>query len=127
MRTTILVALSGMLAFNIQGVIAGCYTHGREMTAADNANARKFAHDACYNNGGMFTGYFSPGQTKSMCPRADSDIPMLFKIENQNKSVGFDLGDDDCYLRLNNLITGCSRGGDDQIAGWHFTYDPENC
>jgi hypothetical protein len=54
-----------------------------------------------------------------MCPRTEGDIGVFFQVQNLNTNTGFDLGDDNCYLRLSNLIDGCSRGGEDIIAGWH--------
>jgi hypothetical protein len=119
-NTAILAALGGMLAFGIHGATATCYKSGYEMTTADKNQAWGFAGDACYNNGGIFTVWFDPEQTKAMCPRTEGDIGVFFQVQNLNTNTGFDLGDDNCYLRLSNLIDGCSRGGEDIIAGWHF-------
>lgn len=43
-----------------------------------------------------------------------------FVVQNQNREVGFDLGDDDCSERLNDEIFSCAHGGESVIAGWYF-------
>lgn len=70
---------------------------------------------------GMFTGYYQPRQVKMMCPHSKfNNLGLVFEVENQNTEVGFDLGDDDCYERLNNEIFGCGQGGESSVAGWRF-------
>ncbi|KAH8585292.1 hypothetical protein B0O99DRAFT_696679 [Bisporella sp. PMI_857] len=120
---TILAALSAILASKVQGVAATCYKSGD--TWPNLETAYRFVAEACYNNGGMFTGYYSPGQTKAMCPR-DGGIGLVFEVQNLNND-GFDLGDDDCLLRLKNEILACSHGGESTVAGWRFRADPGNC
>ncbi|KAI3391928.1 hypothetical protein diail_6630, partial [Diaporthe ilicicola] len=120
MKTSaILVALGGVLSLGVQSVAATCYGSGDSWPNTE--EARNFVHDACYNNGGMFTGNFAPRQTKSMCPRsATRSLGLLFEVQNLNTNTGFDLGDDDCYNRLNNEIFGCGNGGESTVSGWRF-------
>ncbi|CAD0054602.1 unnamed protein product [Aureobasidium pullulans] len=40
--------------------------------------ALSFVHDACYNNGGMFTGNFAARQSKSMCPALEIPVSSLW-------------------------------------------------
>jgi hypothetical protein len=70
----------------------------------------------------MFTGYYNPGQTKSMCPSSSNPNNAKVKIEvqNQNPNAGFDLGDDDCVKRLNSEVDSCSWGGESSYSGWRF-------
>lgn len=119
MKTTMmLVTLSGMLPFGLQGVVATCYGSGDSWGSTE--LARSFVHSACYDNGGMFTGNFAPRQTKSMCPRNGQNLGLLFEVQNLNANTGFDLGNDDCYERLNNEIFACAKGGESTVAGWRF-------
>lgn len=115
--TSLLTTLAGLLAFKIQGATANCYTNGDSWPNRE--EARSFVHDACYNDGGMFTGYYAPRQMKSMCPQSGG-TGLVFDVQNQNTEVGFDLGDDDCYYRLSNEIFGCEHGGASVVAGWYF-------
>lgn len=115
--TKTLAALASILSFTAQGVMATCYGSGD--TWRNTETARSFVEHACYANGGMFTGNFNPRQTKSMCPR-DGGLGYLFEVQNLNDHQGFDLGNDDCYNRLNNEIFGCSQGGQSTVSGWRF-------
>lgn len=117
--STILVALGGVLSFGVQSVSANCYGSGDSWPNME--QARAFVQDACYKQGGMFTGNFAPRQTKSMCPRSGSkNLGLLFEVQNLNTNTGFDLGNDDCYKRLTNEIFGCGKGGESTVAGWRF-------
>lgn len=117
--STILVALSGVLSFGVSSVSAGCYGSGDSWPNTE--EARSFVQNACYNNGGMFTGWYAPRQTKSMCPRSGGkSLGLLFEVQNLNTGAGFDLGDDDCYQRLTNEIFGCGNGGESTVSGWRF-------
>ncbi|SMQ53988.1 unnamed protein product [Zymoseptoria tritici ST99CH_1A5] len=114
------------LAIGVTSVAATCYKSGDFWPNKE--EARAFVHDACYNQGGMFTGGWAPLQTKSMCPHAKSNnLGLLFEIENQNTREGFDLKDDDCYNRLTDEIFACEHGGDSSVAGWRVRADPGNC
>ncbi|KAK4631959.1 hypothetical protein CLAFUW4_02591 [Fulvia fulva] len=126
MKTTaMLSAAVGILALGVQNVAAGCY--GGE-NWPNQEEARSFVQNACYNNGGMFTGWYAARQTKSMCPRASSNnMGLLFEVQNLNSNTGFDLGDDDCYNRLTNEIFGCGQGGESTVSGWRFRADPGAC
>lgn len=117
--STILIALGGVLSFGVQSVSANCYGSGDSWPSTE--QARAFVQDACYKQGGMFTGNFAPRQTKSMCPRSGSkNLGLLFEVQNLNTNTGFDLGNDDCYQRLTNEIFGCGQGGESTVAGWRF-------
>lgn len=52
---------------------------------------KEWINFACTGNGGMFTGYYNPGQTKSMCPDPNDGYHAKVKIEvqNLNKNAGF--------------------------------------
>lgn len=118
MKTSaILTALGGVLAFSAQGVLATCYGSGDHWPNKD--TAAKFAYDACYNSNGMFSGQFTPGQTKSMCPR-DSGLGLLFEVQNLWAGQYLDLNNDDCYTRLKNEIYGCNQGGESTVSNWRF-------
>ena len=132
-----------MLSFGTQSVQAKCFGDGatwpnrevRKRPSCDAGNAawdtlltrfalapqeaRSFVYDACHKNGGMFTGNFAPLQLKAMCPRS-GNMGVEFVVQNQNREVGFDLGDDDCSERLNDEIFACAYGGESVIAGWYF-------
>ena len=116
MQITILTTLTSFVAL----ASAGCYSSGSTFPNRD--EALSFVHDACYNNGGMFTGQYSPGQTKSMCPHSkySGNANVKFEVENQNKNAGFDLGDDDCVKRLYSEIDSCSWGGESSYSGGRF-------
>lgn len=117
--STILIALGGVLSFGVSSVSAGCYGSGDSWPNTE--EARSFVQNACYNNGGMFTGWYAPRQTKSMCPRSGGkSLGLLFEVQNLNTGAGFDLGDDDCYQRLTNEIFGCGNGGESTVSGWRF-------
>ncbi|KAK5137937.1 hypothetical protein LTR08_006706 [Meristemomyces frigidus] len=115
--TSMLAALSGLLSVGIQSVGATCYGSGASWPNTE--EARTFVHDACYNSGGMFTGYYNSRQTKSMCPKS-GNLGLQFVVQNTNTAAGFDLGDDDCYNRLSNEIFGCEHGGASTVSGWYF-------
>jgi hypothetical protein len=114
-----LTILTSLLAYRATLATATCYTSGDSWPNRE--VARSFVHDACYNNGGMFTGDYAPRQLKAMCPR-DGGLGLEFVVQNLNTQVGFDLGDDDCYERLTNEIFGCEHGGASTVAGWYFRY-----
>lgn len=115
--TSIIAALASVLSFGIQGASAKCYSDGANWPNKE--EARSFAYDACHSNGGMFTGNYAPLQLKAMCPQSGS-LGVEFVVQNLNKEVGFDLGDDDCSERLNNEIFGCEHGGESTVSGWYF-------
>lgn len=90
--TTLLASLASLLTLGISSISAECYSDG--VSWPNREEARNFVQDACYGNGGMFTGQFAPRQMKSMRPRSGS-IGLVFDVQNQNTEEGFDLGDDD--------------------------------
>lgn len=117
--TTILTTLASVLALGVQTASATCYGSGDAWPNQE--EARSFVQNACYNNGGMFTGSYAPLQTKAMCPRSGGrQLGLLFEVQNLNTNTGFDLGDDDCYNRLTAEIFGCGNGGESVVAGWRF-------
>jgi hypothetical protein len=119
MKTAAIIAtLSSMMSFGIQLTEAKCFGNGA--TWLNKEQSRAFAHDACHNGGGMFTGDYAPLQLKAMCPRGDNNIGLEFVVQNQNAEASFDLGDDDCSERLNNEIFGCEHGGESVVTGWYF-------
>ncbi|KAK2684634.1 hypothetical protein QWA68_016795 [Fusarium oxysporum] len=87
---------------------------------------------------GTFQGVFEPGQKKTACvnvPEQGKHLKM--EVINKNKQQSFDLKDDDCYSEFVRLINGCrvrvngpppdhSRGGRDDVSGWHFRFDPNS-
>jgi hypothetical protein len=115
--TSIFAAIASMLSLGIHSASAKCFGDGASWPNKE--EARSFAYDACHNNGGMFTGNYAPLQLKAMCPTS-GNMGVEFVVQDQNKEVGFDLGDDDCSERLNNEIFGCEHGGESVVAGWYF-------
>jgi hypothetical protein len=114
--TTIITTL---LTLALPGAQAGCYTSGD--TWPNKEEARSFVENACKGANGMFTGDFAARQTKSMCPRSGSkSLGLQFEVQNLNANTAFNLGDQDCYDRLNNEIFGCDHGGESTVAGWRF-------
>ncbi|CAK1360622.1 hypothetical protein CB0940_06643 [Cercospora beticola] len=125
MKTATIFAAIGSI-MSLGGVSGTCYGSGDDWP--DKEQARSFVENACKNTNGMFTGYFQPRQTKSMCPRSGSrNLGLLFEVQNLNANAGFDLGDNDCYERLTNEIFGCGKGGESTVAGWRFKADPGAC
>ncbi|KAK3956155.1 hypothetical protein QBC32DRAFT_331562 [Pseudoneurospora amorphoporcata] len=121
---SILIALGSML-LAVQDVSAGCYTSGDKWPNKE--EARRFVIDACNNQGGMFTGTYSKGQTKAMCPRSNG-LGLLFEVQNLTPNEGqSDLNNAECTVRLENEINGCDRGGQSTISGWRFRADPGAC
>jgi hypothetical protein len=115
--TSILAAIASILSFGIDSASAKCFTSGAKWPNRE--EARSFVYDACHKNGGMFTGNYAPLQLKSMCPRSGG-LGVEFVVQNQNREVGFDLGDDDCSSKLNGEIFNCEHGGEIVVAGWYF-------
>ncbi|KJX93409.1 hypothetical protein TI39_contig4321g00008 [Zymoseptoria brevis] len=123
MKPTSIIAT---LAIGVSTVTAGCYGSGDSWPNTE--EARVFVREACFNDGGMFTGGWEPLQKKSMCPHAGSNnLGLFFEIENQNSREGFDLNNDDCYNRLTDEIFGCQHGGESSVAGWRVRADPGAC
>ena len=106
-----------VLSFGIQSAVAGCFESGASWTNRE--EARNFVHSACFDNGGMFTGNFDPRQLKAMCPLS-GNLGLEFVVQNLNTNTGFDLGNEDCYERLNNEIFACEHGGESTVSGWYF-------
>jgi hypothetical protein len=106
MKISATVALAVIASINAEVAMAQCFAEGWSL---DNNEAKAWVNDACRSNGGMFTGNFAPGQTKSMCPssRFSGNLKTKFEVQNQNTNQGFDLGDDDCVKRLNSEIDSC--------------------
>jgi hypothetical protein len=119
MKISSTVALAVIASINAEVAMASCFSWG---WALDNNEAKGWVNDACRSNGGMFTGNFAPGQTKSMCPssRFQGNLKTKFEVQNQNTNQGFDLGDDDCVKRLNSEIENCKWGGESTYSGWRF-------
>jgi len=114
---SILIAL-GTILLAAHDVAATCYRSGDSWPNRD--EARRFVIDACNNNGGMFTGGYSRGQTKSMCPRSGGK-GLLFEVQNLTPNEGnSDLSNSECTLRLENEINGCEKGGESTVNGWRF-------
>jgi len=123
MKISATVALAALVSFNADLVSAKCFVKlfGHKL---DVKESKGWVDFACKGNGGMFTGNFAPGQTKRMCPKSKySNVgTTLFEVENQNKNAGFDLGNDDCVLRLNSEIEKCEFGGESSYSGWRFKW-----
>ncbi|GAB7359176.1 hypothetical protein MBLNU230_g5243t1 [Neophaeotheca triangularis] len=114
-----LIALAGIASLNADGAMAKCFGSGDAWPSK--VEARSWVEFACKGKGGMFTGNFAPGQTKSMCPTSKyGGKKVAFQVQNLNTKTGFDLGDGDCYNRLNSEITKCQYGGETNAAGWRF-------
>jgi hypothetical protein len=117
MKISATIALAVISSINAEVAMARCFAWG---WGTDKAESKQWIDFACRGNGGMFTGNFAPGQTKSMCPTSKGGQNTKFEVENQNKNQGFDLGDDDCYKRLNSEIDSCNWGGESSYSGWRF-------
>jgi hypothetical protein len=65
------------------------------------------------------TAHLSRQQKKSMCPTSSAGQKQLFEVTNLNSGQGFDLGDNDCVIRLYEMID-CDEGGFKDTAGWRF-------
>lgn len=115
MKVATIFTLVGVASLNAQVATATCNSFWGNTEWHNRENARGYVRDACYNNGGMFTGVYSPRQTKRMCPSGH-----LFEIENLNGRDSFDLGNDDCYNRLISEINNCDYGGESTQSGWRF-------
>jgi hypothetical protein len=119
MKISATVALAALVSVNAEVASARCFAWG---WSQDNKEAKAWVDFACRGNGGMFTGNFAPGQTKSMCPKSKySNLGTTkFEVQNQNTNTGFDLGDDDCVKRLYSEIDSCNWGGESSYSGWRF-------
>ncbi|KAK4187634.1 septin [Podospora australis] len=120
---SILTAFGSILLLAVQSASAGCYSSGDVWPNTE--SARQFVQDACFNNGGMFTGNYAAGQTKSMCPKSGGK-GLLFQVQNMGGGTA-DLDNQECYNRLTNEIFGCGRGGETVFGGWRYRADPGNC
>lgn len=113
--SAIFLAITSLAA---QGAMAGCYGSGNIWL--DTSEAQEWVRHACKDNGGMFTGFYNPGQTKKMCVASKwGGQTNGFEVQNLNNNQGFDLGDNDCFDRLNSEIN-CLFGGTSTVAGWRF-------
>jgi hypothetical protein len=119
MKFSASVAIAIIASINAQVATARCFAWGWGL---DKTEAKAWVDFACRGNGGMFTGNYSPGQTKSMCPHSkySGNANVKFEVQNQNNNAGFDLGDDDCVKRLHSEIDSCSWGGESSYSGWRF-------
>jgi hypothetical protein len=117
MKISATAALAVIASINAELAMARCYKWGWGTPT----EAKGWVDFACKGNGGMFTGNFNPGQTKSMCPKSGS-LGTLFEVQNQNPNQGFDLGDDDCVKRLYSEIDSCHWGGESSYSGWRFRW-----
>ncbi|KAK5168794.1 uncharacterized protein LTR77_006103 [Saxophila tyrrhenica] len=128
MKPTTLLAPLGLLLLHTQTITATCfpYTHSRWGQVGRNS-AIDFINFACTQPGGMFTGYYKPRQTKSMCPTDGEGKHLSFQVQNLNDHDGFDLKDEDCVTRLRNEILGCQEGGESSVSGWRFRAEPNGC
>jgi hypothetical protein len=119
MKISATVAMAIIASINAEVALARCFAWGWGM---DKAEVKGWVDFACRGNGGMFTGYFNPGQTKTMCPSSKypNNAKVKVEVQNQNNNAGFDLGDDDCVKRLYSEIDSCSWGGESSYSGWRF-------
>ncbi|KAK3996565.1 hypothetical protein QBC44DRAFT_402095 [Cladorrhinum sp. PSN332] len=128
MKTTaIFSSLVALLGVSPVAVMAGCYTGGDDWQ--DRGAARWHIERACKGydgKQGAFQGFFNPGQAKSACIQHSGTQKFDLFVQNLNTGAGFDLGDNDCVLRLQNIVNGCAKGGQDDISGWRFRADPNN-
>ncbi|GAB7325757.1 hypothetical protein MBLNU13_g09710t1 [Cladosporium sp. NU13] len=85
------LALAVIASINAEVAMARCYKWGWGTPT----QAKGCVDFACRGNGGMFTGNFAPGWTKSMCPKSGS-LGTSFEVQNQNTNQGFEFGDDYC-------------------------------
>jgi hypothetical protein len=113
-----ITAITGLILLSVDGVTAGCYNGGELWASQPQAIA--WVSDACTKNGGMFTGWYAPGQAKRMCLKDIGNRNCFFEVQNLNTATGFDLADSDCVMRLSNEINGCNHGGESTVAGWRF-------
>ena len=119
--TTAIATVFALLGVGIDSVSADCYTSGAFWP--DQGAARFHAERACRGydgNQGAFQGEFRPGEVKYACIQYSGTSKFEFSVQNLNTGASFDLGDDDCVLRLENEINGCGRGGESDVAGWRF-------
>ncbi|KAF2839476.1 hypothetical protein M501DRAFT_1057744 [Patellaria atrata CBS 101060] len=125
--TTVLTTLFALLAAGIDSASASCFTSGEVWQ--DKGDARYHANRAYRRfdgNQGAFQGFFAPGEAKRAYIQHSNTQKLEFFVQNLNIDAGFDLGDGDYALRLENEINGCDRGGQSDIAGWRFRADPNN-
>jgi len=124
MKLSATVLLAALVSLNADLVSAKCFVKLFNAWTLNVKEAKAWVDFACRGNGGMFTGNFAPGQTKRMCPKSKySNLgTTLFEIENQNKNAGFDLGNDDCVMRLYSEIEKCDYGGESSYSGWRFKW-----
>ncbi|KAF4969165.1 hypothetical protein FSARC_3541 [Fusarium sarcochroum] len=121
------VTLSAFIGVYINPASAECFGSGDEWQ--DREAARQHVVNACRGydgNTGAFQGVFAPEEYKRACVQHSPTQRLDFTIRNTNTNDAIDLGDDDCVLRLQNEINGCSRGGSSVVSGWLFTADPNN-
>jgi hypothetical protein len=126
MKTNVtLVALFGLVGIN--NVLAGCYKPSSSSDSWDDyqrSDARWHSERACRGydgNRGVFQGTFLPGEARYACVNGGDNIKFEFMVQNLNRYTAFDLGDDDCVLRLHNEINGCGQwGGQSEVSGWFF-------
>ncbi|TGJ84832.1 hypothetical protein E0Z10_g3901 [Xylaria hypoxylon] len=108
----------------IAGASAGCF--GGELFE-DKNNAKYNVERACdgYDGvAGALQGFYNPGEAKSFCVQSTPTQRLDVLVQNLNTAQGFDIGDPDCVFRLENIINGCDRGGQDDVSGWRFKVDP---
>ncbi|KAM0702531.1 hypothetical protein Q7P35_009960 [Cladosporium inversicolor] len=119
MKITATLALAIIASINAELAMAKCFAGG---WGFDTAETKAWVDFACRGNGGMFTGWFSPGQTNSMCPSSKypNQANVKFEVQNQNTNTGFDLDDDDCVKRLYSELDSCQWGGESTYSGWRF-------
>ncbi|KAI0449462.1 hypothetical protein F5B21DRAFT_509150 [Xylaria acuta] len=95
----------------------------------DKGNARYNIEKACDgfdSIAGALQGFYNPGQAKSFCVQSTGMQRLDVLVQNLNTAQGFDIADVDCVFRLENIINGCDRGGQDDISGWRFKVDLNN-
>lgn len=116
MKFSATLAVAVIASINAEVATAICY--GKPGWGVPAGLARDWVKFACKGQNGMFTGNYAPGQTKAMCPGPDNHV--LFEVQNQNPTQAFDLGDDDCVQRLQEVMDKCYFGGEISVAGWRF-------
>jgi hypothetical protein len=125
MKTTTTLTLTTLLSATTvtSSPTVNCYTIGS--TYYDNNDAWYHMSRACKgydNKRGAFQGYFSPGETKSVCVNGPVNQRYDMAITNLNGGQGFDLDDGDCEWRMGQINVDCTRGGEYDFAGWRFRY-----
>ncbi|KAL0939647.1 uncharacterized protein CTRU02_206257 [Colletotrichum truncatum] len=119
--TSILTTLTVLLGVGIETASATCFVTGASYENKETAKYHaKRACEGYDGKKGAFQGRFAPGEFKNACVNISGTQSIRMSVGNLNKNTGFDLGDQDCTLRLQNEINNCGKGSEHDVSGWRF-------